>query len=89
MATTSTAATLVKRGADSYGNRISKQVNFTLCSSCFWSASLLDARGLGMCPLCKSNKLDFMPITGTEMYTFDYDKKRGVIIDFIPMKVSV
>ena len=68
--------------------RISKQVNFTLCGSCFWSASYLDGRGIERCPLCASDKVESMPVAGNEMYSFDYDAKRGVVVDFIPMKTS-
>jgi hypothetical protein len=68
--------------------RISKQVNFTLCGSCFWSASYLDGRGIERCPLCASDKVESMPVAGNEMYSFDYDAKRGVVVDFIPMKSS-
>ena len=88
MTTTSTTATIIKKGADRLDNRISKQVNFILCSSCFWSASLLDARELEVCPSCKSVKLESMPVAGNEMYCFDYDTKRGVVIDFVPMRMS-
>jgi hypothetical protein len=73
---------------ESNAGRISKQVNFTLCGSCFWSASYLDGRGIERCPICKSDKVDSMPVAGNEMYSFDHDAKRGVIVDFIPMKAS-
>jgi hypothetical protein len=85
---TSTTTTIIKEGARRYGNRISKQVNFALCGSCFWSASLLDARGFEMCPSCKSEELDSMPVAGNEMYSFDYDTKRGIVVDFLPTKNS-
>jgi hypothetical protein len=68
--------------------RIFKQVNFALCGSCFWSASYLDGREVERCPLCASDKVDSLPIAGNEMYSFEYDTKRGVIVDFIPMKAS-
>ncbi len=68
--------------------RISKQVNFALCGSCFWSASCLDSRGIERCPMCKSDKVESMPVAGNEMYSFDYDVKRGVVVDFTSVKVS-
>lgn len=84
MSAVSKTATIVKKNQ----NRISKQVNFMLCTSCFWSASLLEPRALERCPTCKDDKLDSIPVAGNEMYSFDYDTKRGVVIDFLPMRVS-
>ncbi len=88
MATIPTTTTIINEGASKYGNRISKHVNFVLCGSCFWSASLLDARGFETCPSCKGEELDSMPVAGNEMYCFDYDTKRGVVVDFLPTKIS-
>lgn len=67
--------------------RISKQVYFTLCGSCYWCASYLDGRGVeSLCPTCKSGKVESIPVAGNEMYMFDYDQKRGVTVDFMPAK---
>ena len=67
--------------------RISKQVTFTLCGSCYWCASYLDGHGIEKCPLCYSNMVESLPVAGNEAYIFDHDSKRGVTVDFVPMKV--
>lgn len=66
--------------------RITKQVHFTLCGSCFWCASYLDGRGVESCPSCKSDRVETIPVAGNEMYVFDYDEKRGVTVDFLPVR---
>ncbi|HXG07007.1 MAG TPA: hypothetical protein VNI77_06750 [Nitrososphaera sp.] len=69
--------------------RISKQVYFTLCDSCYWCASYLDGRVIeSCCPACKISKVETIPVAGNEMYVFDYDQKRGVTVDFMPVRTS-
>ncbi|HEX7032815.1 MAG TPA: hypothetical protein VF172_07440 [Nitrososphaera sp.] len=69
--------------------RIAKQVYFTLCGSCYWCASYLDSRGIeSCCPACKTSKVETIPVAGNEMYVFDYDLKRGVTVDFMPLRTS-
>ena len=65
--------------------RISKQVRFTLCGSCYWCASYLDGRGTDSCPACMG-RVETIPVAGNEMYVFDYDGRRGVTVDFLPMR---
>lgn len=85
---TKTAATIVKN-ENTERRRISRHVQFTLCGSCFWSASYLDARDVGECPSCKSGKVESMPVAGNEMYMFDLGTLRGVTVHFIPIKSRV
>lgn len=66
--------------------RIARQVQFTLCGECYWCASYLDGHGVEKCPACRSPKVETIPVAGNEMYSFDYDEKRGVIVDFMPAK---
>jgi len=75
-------------GHEKKASRISKQVNFTLCGSCFWSASYLDDKKIERCPMCENDSVESMPIGGNEMYSFDYDVKRGVVVDFTPIKTA-
>jgi hypothetical protein len=63
--------------------RISKHVHFTLCSFCYWCASYLDGKGVEICPACKSDRVESIPVAGNEMYVFDYDAKREVTVDFL------
>lgn len=65
---------------------------FLLCRACFWCASYIHrkssranfdlANKFGSCPLCLSESLDLMPLTSQEVYTFNYSKKIGVILEF-------
>jgi hypothetical protein len=66
--------------------RITKQVRFALCGSCYWCASYLDARDAERCPACKGDRIESIPVAGNEMYVFDYDERRGVTIDFLPAR---
>ena len=35
-----------------------------------------------LCPLCKNEKVESIPISFDETYKFDYDAGRGVILEF-------
>jgi hypothetical protein len=60
-----------------------KQPHFLLCSSCFWCASNLNMHGtVEICPSCTNGKVESMPISNTEIYTFDYNAIRGVTLEF-------
>jgi hypothetical protein len=58
---------------------------FVLCKSCFWCASILydDVRPFRTCLICMNCDLEFMPISTDETYKFDYDRRRGVTLEFI------
>ena len=60
-------------------------INFLLCKSCFWCASLLNSRPFtDVCPTCVNSEIETMPISFDETYKFDYDASRGVTLEFIP-----
>ena len=60
-----------------------KQPHFLLCSSCFWCASDLNLRGtVEICPSCMNGKVESMPISDNEIYTFHYSATRGVTLEF-------
>jgi len=62
---------------------MSKEAHFLLCGSCFWCASFLELRfTIDICPSCKSGKVESMPLSDKEIYTFDYDPTRGVTLAF-------
>jgi len=61
-------------------------VYFAVCGSCFWCASAFRSDAFVACPVCRNGKLDFMPISTDENYVFDYDEKRGIVLDFVPAK---
>ena len=60
-----------------------KQPHFLLCSSCFWCASYLNFRGtVEVCPSCVNGKVESMPLSDKEIYTFRYDAICGVTLEF-------
>jgi hypothetical protein len=61
-----------------------RERNFLICSSCFWCASYLtNVHSFGdICPSCKNDKVESMPISFDETYKFNYDSGRGVILEF-------
>jgi hypothetical protein len=56
---------------------------FVLCNSCFWCASYLLHIGILRCPSCKNEIMEFMPIRSDETFLFQYDRKRGVSLQFL------
>ena len=63
---------------------VSDKINFLLCESCFWCASYFSnyRRVVSKCPTCNSNCVESMPISPDEVYSFNYDPKRGVTLSF-------
>ncbi len=58
--------------------------DFLLCESCFWSASAMfsaDSGSEDSCPMC-GGAVSRMPVSTSERYTFSYDAKRGVELEF-------
>ena len=56
---------------------------FALCNSCFWCASYLRHMGTIRCPSCKTEIMESMPIGSDERFFFQYDRKRGVSLQFL------
>jgi len=56
---------------------------FIICDDCYWCASALSQRYFDyvICPKCDM-PLSFLPISNDEIYKFNYDKTRGVELDF-------
>jgi hypothetical protein len=79
--------------------RISDEIYFLICQSCFWSASYyitpkmfsrmtkvtknISRADIAKCPSCIEGNIESFPITENEEYKFDYDTKRGVILEFL------
>jgi hypothetical protein len=74
--------------------RISDQVSFLICQSCFWCASYIStvtafiAKRRGdapprKCPICIEGNIESMSINKNEVYKFDYDAKHGVVLEFL------
>jgi hypothetical protein len=74
--------------------RISDEINFVMCQSCFWCASCLsskilsaivetnDSSSLTKCPSCIKGNIESIPIAENENYRFDYDTRRGLTMEF-------
>jgi hypothetical protein len=56
---------------------------FLICDFCFWAASAIGTRrhDIVTCPQCAAN-LSRIPLTERESFTFSYDQRRGVELDF-------
>jgi hypothetical protein len=65
-------------------NEVTDKINFLLCESCFWCASFFNVyrEVVSKCPSCNSSCVESMPISHNEVYTFNHDPKRGVILGF-------
>ena len=62
---------------------------FVLCDSCYWCATYFDKTRIpadNNCPQCNANKneLTSFPIMPNESFTFNYDGKLGVELEFKP-----
>ena len=64
-------------------------IHFAICNSCFWCASYISTNLVDTnyriptkCPNCHEGNIEPMPIAQNEGYTFDYNSKRGVILEF-------
>ena len=61
---------------------------FILCETCYWCATYFDKDRLPTekCPICLNRKMSSFPILPNEAFTFNYDDKRGVELEFRPRK---
>jgi hypothetical protein len=60
---------------------------FILCDTCHWAATYFDKNRLlneGSCPRCNANnnELSSFPVLPNESFTFNYDSRRGVELEF-------
>jgi hypothetical protein len=75
--------TLKLRAAAQVRTRISDEIHFLLCQSCFWCASYFNySEGVTSCPTCESNSIESLPISNSEFYTFNHDMNHGVTLEF-------
>jgi predicted Zn-ribbon and HTH transcriptional regulator len=64
---------------------------FILCETCRWCATYFDKTTIprdNICPQCRANndELTSFPIMSNESFTFDYNDKRGVELEFKPRR---
>ncbi len=56
---------------------------FLICDFCFWAASAISTRkhDIVVCPQCSAS-ISRIPLSFNESFTFSYDTKHGVELDF-------
>ena len=62
---------------------------FILCETCYWCATYFDKSRLPTekCPSCLNDvEMSSFPILPNESFTFNYNDKRGVELEFRPRK---
>jgi hypothetical protein len=74
----------IEHQCSNLGKRISSTVYFLLCESCFWSASIFGSKTklITHCPLCNTQTIESMLISGDDVYRFEYNLKQGVVLEF-------
>ena len=73
-------------------DRSSSSPVFVLCDTCYWCATYFDKTRIpteNKCPQCNAinnnnnnNEFSSFPIMPNESFTFDYNDKRGVELEF-------
>jgi hypothetical protein len=71
--------------------QLSSSPIFILCDSCYWCATYFDKTKVpidNICPECSVNynELTSFPIMSNESFTFGYNEKRGVELEFKPRR---
>jgi hypothetical protein len=61
---------------------------FFLCETCYWCATYFDKSRLPTekCPMCLNRKMSSFPILPNDSFTFNYNDKRGVELEFRPRR---
>ena len=62
-----------------------KETIFILCDSCVWCATFFGKHMLpaeNRCPYCLQTELSSFPILPNESFTFNYNEKRGIELNF-------
>jgi hypothetical protein len=57
---------------------------FILCETCHWCATHFDKSRVpnNKCSICENNVISTFPILPNEEFTFSYNEKRGVELEF-------
>ena len=57
---------------------------FALCETCHWCATYFDKSRVpnNKCLICENNLISTFPILPNEKFTFSYNEKRGVELEF-------
>lgn len=70
---------------EDFSVKVSRQ--FLICDFCFWAASAINIRthDILTCPQCNT-EVSHIPLSDNERFTFSYDFKRGVELDFFTLR---
>ncbi len=61
--------------------------SFSLCESCFWSATVFGDRvSVGSCPLCSGNRISIIPLTHDEEYRLRLISSSNLEMSFSKIK---
>lgn len=65
------------------GLSLAKTRLFLICDNCYWCASATRTRlvEIDSCPQCQK-QVSSIPLTDNERYTYNYDIRHGVEVDF-------
>ena len=56
---------------------------FVLCEACHWCATYFESKvPSNRCPICDNTSISTFPILPNEEFTFNYNEKRGVELEF-------
>ena len=75
---------------DTNDNTINEGINFLICNTCFWCASIYSSIYSSTnnispirCPLCYESDLESMPISKDESFRISYNPRTGVVLEFL------
>jgi hypothetical protein len=71
-----------QKARDKKLSRISDNIHFVICDSCFWCATLLVSVYESRCVSCGREIRSPVPIANNERFTFEADTKRGISLSF-------
>jgi hypothetical protein len=63
--------------------------SFILCETCYWCALHIFYKSrlpIEKCPMCLNAEISSFPILPNEDFTFNYNDKRGVELEFRPRR---
>lgn len=74
----------IKPEITSKKNEVRDKIDFLFCGSCFWCASHFNGyiKVITKCPRCSSDNVESTPISHDEVYTFSYNRTRGITLEF-------
>ncbi|MGA9840951.1 MAG: hypothetical protein WBP64_03270 [Nitrososphaeraceae archaeon] len=68
------------------GSIINIDINFLICNSCYWCASVysnMNNLANAKCPVCDdSSNLESIPISKKESFKINHNSKSGVVLEF-------